>query len=78
MNTTDLVRAVDNRLERLFDAVIDPARREGAMALLLCGYAAAWWLYAVISNSSQDVHFDMGEISPGRTRSLSGRRNTHR
>ena len=62
MNTTDLVRAVDNRLERLFDAVIDPARRESAMALLLCGYAAAWWLYAVISNSSQDVHFDMGEM----------------
>ena len=62
MNTTDLVRAVDNRLERLFDAVIDPARRESAMALLLCGYAAAWWLYAVISNSSQDIHFDMGEM----------------
>ena len=62
MNTTDLVRAVDNRLERLFDAVIDPARREGAMALLLCGYAAAWWLYAVISNSSQDIYVDMGEM----------------
>ena len=62
MNTTDLVRAVDDRLERLFDAVIDPARREGAMALLLCGYAAAWWLYAVISNSSQDIHVDMGEM----------------
>lgn len=62
MNMTDLVRAVDNRLERLFDAVIDPARREGAMALLLCGYAAAWWLYAVISNSSRDIHFDMGEM----------------
>jgi 4-amino-4-deoxy-L-arabinose transferase-like glycosyltransferase len=62
MNTTDLVRVVDNRLERLFDAVIDPARREGAMALLLCGYAAAWWLYAVISNVSQDIHFDMGEM----------------
>ncbi len=26
---------------RLFDAMIDPARRERAVALLLCGYAAA-------------------------------------
>lgn len=48
--------------ERLFNAAIDPARRERAVALLLSGYAAAWWLYAVISNSSQDINVDMGEM----------------
>lgn len=48
--------------ERLFDVVADPSRRERAVALLLAGYAAAWWLYAVISNSSQDINVDMGEM----------------
>jgi len=62
MSTADLVRPGHNRFERLFDAVIDPARRELAIALLLSGYAAAWWLYAVISNGSQDIHVDMGEM----------------
>ena len=48
--------------ERLFDALVDPSRRGRVVALLLCGYAAAWWLYAVISNSSQDIHVDMDEM----------------
>lgn len=48
--------------ERLFDALVDPLRRETAVALLLAAYAAAWWLYAVISNSSQDINVDMGEM----------------
>jgi hypothetical protein len=48
--------------ERLFDVVVDPSRRERAVALLLAGFAAAWWLYAVISNSSQDINVDMGEM----------------
>ncbi len=48
--------------ERLFDAVVDPSRRERTMALLLAGYAAARCLYAVISNGSQDINVDMGEV----------------
>ncbi len=61
-----LVTSVDSvkrsPFERLFDALVDPSRRGRVVALLLCGYAAAWWLYAVISNGSQDIHFDMGEM----------------
>lgn len=61
-----LVTSVDSSkrglFERLFDVVVDPSRRERAVALLLAGYAAAWWLYAVISNSSQDINVDMGEM----------------
>ncbi len=61
-----LVTSVDSSkpglFERLFDVVVDPSRRERAVALLLAGYAAAWWLYAVISNSSQDLNVDMGEM----------------
>ena len=48
--------------ERLFDALVDPSRRETTVAFLLAGYVAAWWLYAVISNSSQDINVDMGEM----------------
>ncbi len=48
--------------ERLFDTMVDPSRRERAVPLLLAGYAAAWWLYAVISNGSQDINVDMGEV----------------
>ena len=50
-----------NRLERLFDALVDPVRRERTMAILLAGYFAIWSLYAIISQSSQDIHADMGE-----------------
>jgi 4-amino-4-deoxy-L-arabinose transferase-like glycosyltransferase len=48
-------------IERLYDALTDPVRRERAMAFALCGYAVAWALYGAIAKSSQDIHFDMGE-----------------
>jgi 4-amino-4-deoxy-L-arabinose transferase-like glycosyltransferase len=51
-----------NRFERLFDALIDPARCERVMLLLFGGYVAAWSIYAAIAKSSQDIHPDMGEI----------------
>lgn len=62
MSKPDLVRSGRKALERLYDALIDPARCERAMALLLAGYAAVWTLYAVIAKGSQDIHFDMGEV----------------
>jgi 4-amino-4-deoxy-L-arabinose transferase-like glycosyltransferase len=48
--------------ERLLDALVDPARRERAMARLLVGYLAVWSLYGALAKSSQDIHFDMGEM----------------
>jgi hypothetical protein len=51
-----------NPFERLFDALIDPARSERAMLWLLAGYTAAWSLYGAIAKSSQDLHFDIGEM----------------
>ena len=47
---------------RLSDALLDPARADRTMLLLLAGYAAVWTLYASISQSSQDIHPDMAEL----------------
>jgi len=49
-------------LERMLDALTDPARRERAVVWLLTAYCAAWSLYGVLAKGSQDVHFDMGEM----------------
>jgi 4-amino-4-deoxy-L-arabinose transferase-like glycosyltransferase len=49
-------------VERLADALIDPARRERAAAWLLIAYCAVWSLYGALAKGSQDVHFDMGEM----------------
>ncbi len=49
-------------LDRLLDALIDPSRRERAVLPLLAGYAAIWSIYGVVAKSSQDIHFDMGEM----------------
>jgi hypothetical protein len=62
MTAVALVRHARGALERLFDALIDPARCERTMAILLAAYAAVWTLYGVIAKGSQDIHFDMGEI----------------
>ena len=48
--------------ERFFAALIDPERCNGAMLLLLVGYAATWTLYACVARSSQDLHPDMAEL----------------
>jgi 4-amino-4-deoxy-L-arabinose transferase-like glycosyltransferase len=56
------VRPACHAFERLFDALIDPARRERTMASLLAGYAVIWSIYAAVAHSSQDIHFDMGEM----------------
>jgi 4-amino-4-deoxy-L-arabinose transferase-like glycosyltransferase len=49
-------------LGRLLDALIDPARRERAVVLLLAAYCAVWSLYGAFAKGSQDIHFDMGEM----------------
>jgi 4-amino-4-deoxy-L-arabinose transferase-like glycosyltransferase len=47
---------------RLLDALSDPARRGRTAAAVLAAYCAVWTVYAVIARSSQDFHFDMGEM----------------
>ena len=59
---TALVLSARNLFERLFDALVDPARRERAMAVVLACYFIVWSLYATIAKSSQDIHTDMGEF----------------
>src|SRR3984893_10893473 len=54
-------RAVFSRIERLLDALADPARRERTVAVVLLCYVAAWTLYAAIAKGSQDIHADMSE-----------------
>ena len=51
-----------NPFERIFAALIDPAKSERTMLILLAGYAAAWSLYGAIAKGSQDLHFDIGEM----------------
>jgi hypothetical protein len=48
--------------ERLYDALIDPRRRERAMAWVLCGYALIWTAYGTLAKGSQSIHFDTGEM----------------
>jgi 4-amino-4-deoxy-L-arabinose transferase-like glycosyltransferase len=62
MSPADFGRRACQACERLYDALIDPARCERTMAVLLGGYAAVWTLYGVIAKGSQDIHFDMGEM----------------
>jgi 4-amino-4-deoxy-L-arabinose transferase-like glycosyltransferase len=49
-------------LERLLDSLLDPGRRERTVLALLAAYAAIWSIYGAIAKSSQDIHFDMGEM----------------
>ena len=49
------------RLDRLIDAIADPARRGWTVPVVLGVYVLVWTLYAVIAKGSQDIHFDMAE-----------------
>ena len=49
------------RIERLFDALADPARGERTAVAALLGYVALWTLYGTIAKGSQDIHADMSE-----------------
>jgi 4-amino-4-deoxy-L-arabinose transferase-like glycosyltransferase len=48
-------------IERLLDALADPARRERTAVAVLLGYVALWTLYGAIAKGSQDIHADMSE-----------------
>jgi hypothetical protein len=54
-------RTVRNRVERLLDALVDPARRGRTMAAVLACYFVIWSLYAIIAKS-QDIHTDPRQI----------------
>jgi len=62
MTAAEFTRLARNLFARLFDALVDAARCDVAMLLLLTGYAATWTLYASIAQSSQDLHPDMTEL----------------
>ena len=58
---TDAGRRGLRVVERLLDALTDPARRERTAAMLLLAYVALWTLYGVLAKASQDIHVDMAE-----------------
>ena len=62
MRRGSLVSGMLAPAERLLDALVDPRRRERTCLLMLVAYAAVWALYAAVAKSSQDLHFDMGEM----------------
>jgi 4-amino-4-deoxy-L-arabinose transferase-like glycosyltransferase len=62
MTVAETTQRIRNPFERLFAALIDPARSERAMLWLLAGYVAAWSAYGAIAKGSQDLHFDIGEM----------------
>jgi 4-amino-4-deoxy-L-arabinose transferase-like glycosyltransferase len=62
MTASESARPAASPLTRLCAALTDPARSERTMLAALAGYAAAWTLYASISQSSQDLHPDMAEL----------------
>jgi len=62
MTVASLARPTRNPFDRIFEALIDTARSERTMLILLAGYVAAWSIYGAIAKSSQDLHFDIGEM----------------
>ena len=62
MTAASFVQRTRNPFERIFDALSDPARSERIMLCLLAGYVAAWSVYGAVAKSSQDLHFDIGEM----------------
>jgi hypothetical protein len=49
-------------VDRLIDALVDPARRETTALILLVAYAVIWTLYGVVAKAGQDVQFDAAEL----------------
>src|SRR5262249_60169468 len=62
MTVAATARASRNPFERVFAALVDPAKSEWTMLGLFAGYAAVWSLYGAIAKASQDLHFDIGEM----------------
>jgi 4-amino-4-deoxy-L-arabinose transferase-like glycosyltransferase len=51
-----------NQLARVIDGLADPARRRRVMLVVAIAYGLAWWLYAIVAKSSQDLNADMAEM----------------
>jgi 4-amino-4-deoxy-L-arabinose transferase-like glycosyltransferase len=49
-------------VDRLVDALANGQRARRTAIGLLALYALLWWAYAVVAKSTQDIHFDMGEL----------------
>ncbi|MGH6664921.1 MAG: glycosyltransferase family 39 protein [Pseudolabrys sp.] len=49
-------------IDRLVDALADPARRERTMLAVLAAYVVIWTLYGVIAKASQDMQVDAAEL----------------
>src|SRR5258707_9877052 len=48
-------------VERMLDALTDPARCERTAVAVLLGYVALWTLYGTLPKASQDINSDMSE-----------------
>jgi len=53
---TDAGRRGLELIERLLDALTDPARRERSAAAVLLGYVALWTLYAAMKLGHSHTH----------------------
>jgi 4-amino-4-deoxy-L-arabinose transferase-like glycosyltransferase len=49
-------------IERLVEALTDPARRERTAVGVLVAYGLCWTLYGVLAKGNQGVHYDMAEL----------------
>src|SRR5262249_45688115 len=50
---------------RVVDGLIDPARRRRVALWLVIAYGLAWWVYAIVAKSSQDLNADMAGVVVG-------------
>ena len=46
----------------LIDGLCDPRRRRRVMLALVGGYGVLWFVYGVVTNSSQDLSADLAEM----------------
>ncbi len=49
-------------LQRLYDALIDPARAERTALAILVAFTVLWTAYGTLSSAYTDVHRDIGEL----------------
>jgi 4-amino-4-deoxy-L-arabinose transferase-like glycosyltransferase len=57
-----MMKTVLRPFERLTAALADARQAHRTAAALIACYVLLWWIYAVIAKSSQNIHFDMGEV----------------
>jgi 4-amino-4-deoxy-L-arabinose transferase-like glycosyltransferase len=61
-----MLASPSDRLGRVFgrvvDGLCDAAGRRRAALLLAVAYGLAWWVYAIVAKSSQDLNADMAEM----------------